>query len=231
MNNRVSRVRSVITDFDRTLTILFDQQETKAIGLDLEALYKSRGLPVHQFHGQNPYTLWPSMYRWMRLHAADIADSVNDEIVARLTEHEVRAAQRSRLLPGTKPALEWFKKSGIPVAIVSTNAVSAIRANLALNRVSNLVAAIVGRNSHKVSMDTMKPNPAPIYEALDLIGGGPAVIVGDSFSDIEAGKAAGIITIGVETGERPRTALMRAGADLVIHSFGVLPDLLKSRRI
>jgi phosphoglycolate phosphatase len=44
-------------------------------------------------------------------------------------------------------------------------------------------------------------------------------MVGDSAVDIEAGKAAGVITCGVLGGFRPQGELEAAGCDLIIHSL------------
>lgn len=69
------------------------------------------------------------------------------------------------------------------------------------------------------SVDEKKPSPKPILHVLETLSVGPdeAVIVGDSPYDIEAGKAAGIITIGATYGFRDRSFL--AEADYLINSF------------
>jgi pyrophosphatase PpaX len=66
-----------------------------------------------------------------------------------------------------------------------------------------------------------KPDPEPVLKALELLGSEPAdaAFVGDSPYDVEAGKAAGVFTIGVSWGKiHPDQRLRDAGADLVVHS-------------
>lgn len=69
-----------------------------------------------------------------------------------------------------------------------------------------------------------KPHPAMVNAALSETGVDPdhAVFVGDTVYDIQAGRAAGVFTIGVGWGYHAAENLERAGADAVIHSFADL---------
>jgi pyrophosphatase PpaX len=69
-----------------------------------------------------------------------------------------------------------------------------------------------------------KPHPEPVERALALLRSAPrdAMFVGDSPHDIEAGRAAGVYTVGVTWGACSRDEMARAGADLVIHEVGQL---------
>lgn len=71
-----------------------------------------------------------------------------------------------------------------------------------------------------------KPSPIPILHALSRLGVPPeaAVIVGDSNFDIEAGRAAGIMTVAAAWGYRPLVCLK--DADVVIRSMKELPAIL-----
>lgn len=71
-----------------------------------------------------------------------------------------------------------------------------------------------------------KPSPIPIFYALSKlnISNKESVIVGDSVFDIEAGKSAGIRTIGVTYGYRPAESLR--DADFLIASIDELKDVL-----
>lgn len=73
-----------------------------------------------------------------------------------------------------------------------------------------------------------KPSAAPVRYVLERLGVSPdeAVIVGDSPLDIEAGKRAGLKTIGVAYGYKGRGALKEARADYVIEEIGGLLPLL-----
>lgn len=57
-----------------------------------------------------------------------------------------------------------------------------------------------------------KPDPELLEEALEKVGGGRAVMVGDAVWDVEAANAQGIATIGVLSGGYGRQELLDAGA-------------------
>jgi pyrophosphatase PpaX len=63
-----------------------------------------------------------------------------------------------------------------------------------------------------------KPAPDPVLGALARMGALPdrACYVGDSPFDIESGRAAGVVTIGVTWGFFSRAALEAAGADAIV---------------
>jgi len=78
------------------------------------------------------------------------------------------------------------------------------------------------------SLDRKKPDPAPIYYALERLGLPPeeALIVGDSTTDIECGRRAGILTCAVTYGFRSREELTEAEPDFLIdHPKDLLPIL------
>lgn len=76
------------------------------------------------------------------------------------------------------------------------------------------------------SFEEKKPSAAPIRKILALVGAPAAasVIVGDGDTDINSGRAAGILTIGVTYGFRGRPPV--AHADIVIDSISALTEHL-----
>jgi len=66
------------------------------------------------------------------------------------------------------------------------------------------------------SVSERKPSPIPVLKAMEILSSSPeeTVMVGDSNIDIEAGKKAGVKTIGVAYGYRPIECLK--GADYII---------------
>ncbi len=69
---------------------------------------------------------------------------------------------------------------------------------------------------------TTKPAPDLIEAALDKVGGGPAVMVGDSVWDCRAAQAAGVPMLAVLTGGFSEAQLREAGAEQVFASVGDL---------
>jgi phosphoglycolate phosphatase len=73
-----------------------------------------------------------------------------------------------------------------------------------------------------------KPHPEGLLLCLERLGcaAGAAVYVGDSRHDVEAGRAAGMATIGVLTGAADSALLSAAGATRLAASHAALPGML-----
>lgn len=70
-----------------------------------------------------------------------------------------------------------------------------------------------------------KPEPRVLLEVVERIGGGPAVMVGDSAADIGAARAAGMPVL-LYTGGYADAALDPAGADAAFSDWRELPGLV-----
>jgi phosphoglycolate phosphatase len=75
------------------------------------------------------------------------------------------------------------------------------------------------------TLPTRKPDPAMLHEAIARAGGGPAAYVGDSMTDADTARAAGVPFVAVSFGftDWPVGAL---GADLMIDAFADLHGAL-----
>lgn len=71
-------------------------------------------------------------------------------------------------------------------------------------------------------VDATKPEPDLLHVALAMVGGTPAVMIGDSIWDCEAANRAGLPSVGVLTGGTGAGELVAAGAAAV---FDTLADL------
>ena len=74
-----------------------------------------------------------------------------------------------------------------------------------------------------------KPHPEPVLKTLEDYGckAEDALVVGDTWYDIEMGRQAGVRTCGVTYGNGTREELVDAGADFLIDDFGELVSILK----
>jgi len=73
-------------------------------------------------------------------------------------------------------------------------------------------------------VEQTKPAPDLVNSALEKIGGGPAVMVGDSVYDCEAAGNADVETIAVLTGGFSDSELLKAGARIVFASIAELRE-------
>jgi 2-phosphoglycolate phosphatase len=85
-----------------------------------------------------------------------------------------------------------------------------------------------------VSGDTTahsKPHPAPLLEGARLLGLDPATCwyVGDDLRDIEAGQAAGMVTVACAWGYCGATEPMTWGADFLLETPAQLLELLREQ--
>ncbi|HYJ83840.1 MAG TPA: phosphoglycolate phosphatase [Allosphingosinicella sp.] len=124
--------------------------------------------------------------------------------------------------PGIGEALAAIEAAGAAVA-VCTNKPEALTLKL--------LGALGwrGRFASVVGGDTLgvrKPDPAPLLEAVARAGGGRGVLVGDSITDADTARAAGLPFVAVSFGfsDRPVDAL---GADAVIGDYGQLAGALE----
>jgi pyrophosphatase PpaX len=78
-----------------------------------------------------------------------------------------------------------------------------------------------------------KPAPDPVLGALERLGAAPAgaCYVGDSPFDIESGRAAGVVTIGVTWGFFSRDALEAVGPDRIVETPGELVRACLGERV
>jgi phosphoglycolate phosphatase-like HAD superfamily hydrolase len=76
-------------------------------------------------------------------------------------------------------------------------------------------------------VDATKPDPDLVRTALERVGGGDAVVVGDSTWDCEAAGRAGLPAVGLLTGGFGEAELRGAGASDVFASLDALREGLE----
>jgi len=125
-------------------------------------------------------------------------------------------------IPGSIELLHDLHTRGFQLGIATSSG----RALPFLDRwgVRHLFSGIVGRED----VEIRKPHPEPIHKCLGHLGLDPreTVYIGDSPIDIQAGKAAGVYTIGVLTGTSPRDVLHLEGPDHILNTIAELHSLL-----
>lgn len=122
---------------------------------------------------------------------------------------------KTKLYPGVVDVLKHFKNKKLAVATNKPlNLTEKILDGLSI---SNCFKKIIGGDG----VQNKKPSPEAIEMILKdlMVLPKQAVFVGDSKIDIEAGKGAGVITIGAAYGFRGRHELEEAGADVVIEDI------------
>lgn len=138
-----------------------------------------------------------------------------------LDHYTAHIADRTRPFPGVEAALDDLARRGVALA-VCTNKLEGLAHELidALGW-HDRFAAIVGGDT----LPVRKPDPAPLFAAIDRAGGGPAAFVGDSITDTDTARAAAIPCVAVSFGfsDRPPDQL---GATVLIDHFDDLVPAL-----
>ena len=139
-----------------------------------------------------------------------------------LSDYEAHIADRSRPYPGVRATLTALRDSGHILAIATNKPQKLTEKLLRILDLVDLFAAVIGRDA----APRPKPDRAHLDHALAMSGDKPpAVMVGDSVTDLKAARAAGLPAILVPYGYTCEPA-HSLGADLVLAEFAALTDCL-----
>ena len=134
---------------------------------------------------------------------------------------------QTKLIPDAKETLEMISQKGIKLGIVTSTPSQSMKLKLhplVDSGINDLMEVIIAADD----APRKKPAPDPLFACSNILGILPerCMYVGDARTDIQAGKAAGMKTVGVLTGFDDHTALSRENPDAVIGSLADLMDIL-----
>lgn len=155
----------------------------------------------------------------MLIRRAVPADTPEDKIQECLGIFKIYYMHNSR--NNTKPydgidkLLKTLKKKGVKTAVLSNKFDKAVK-KLCGDYFFGLIDTAVGE-----SADTKpKPSPDGVFKIIEDLHSDikKCVLIGDSETDIETAKNAGIYSVGVLWGYRDEETLLKAGADELVDS-------------
>ena len=128
--------------------------------------------------------------------------------------------------PDMPKTLAKLKEKGIRLAVVSNKPHSLLEPLVPLYFGDDLFDYVLGGRENI----PLKPDPYAVNEVLSLCGISPkdAVFVGDTGIDMQAGKAAGVFSIGVLWGFREEKELLENGADVLISNTTELLNYIEA---
>jgi phosphoglycolate phosphatase len=140
----------------------------------------------------------------------------------RLVEWQVRT---TALYPGMRELLALLEKRRIPCAVVSNKPQDATAALIRHLLPDYPFVAVFGQRPDV----PRKPDPAGALEAAKLMNvpAGRTLYLGDTGTDMETGRHAGMATVGVLWGFRPARELVEAGAQALVAQPADVADLLR----
>ncbi len=126
--------------------------------------------------------------------------SLRRKVDAELISIELQATTGAVEAEAATSVIQWLRESGIKVGIVTRNNPQAVDRMLTQIPLPHDVLLT------RVDTPRVKPDPLHLHLALKLLNVSPerGVMVGDHVMDAQAGKAAGMRTLGILTPDRPR---------------------------
>ena len=143
-----------------------------------------------------------------------------DDLLARFLEIYEQSHGLTALYPGVLTALDDLARTGARLGVCTNKPIGPTRAVLGHFGLG-CFAAVVGGDSLPVK----KPDPAPLLHALDLLGGGPVIFVGDSEVDAETAQAARVPFLLFTEGYR-KTPVEAMTHQAAFADFADLPRLV-----
>ena len=151
-----------------------------------------------------------------------VAGAELERLFAALIDHYgAHLADESRPYPGVEAALDRFAGAGWRLAVLTNKPDPLARPILEALGLASRFAAIVGQGA----LPWLKPDRRTFTETVRLAGGAAerAVMVGDSQTDVETGRAAGVPVVAVTFGYTP-VPVASFGPDRLIDHFDELWD-------
>ncbi len=213
--------RAVLFDLDGTLA-----DTAEDLAAPVNAMRAERGLEPLPLASLRPFASMGArglIWRALGVSREDPAfGALRDEFLAR---YEKAMCVHTRLFPGMLEVLDEFERRGILWGVVSNKYERYVRPILAYLELGDRSVCAVGGDTTEFS----KPHPAPLLLGARLAGVEPSacVYVGDDLRDVEAGRAAQMVTVAVTygfSGDAHPPALW--GADFLIDAPGDLLALL-----
>ncbi|MEU1053017.1 HAD family hydrolase [Streptomyces sp. NPDC005876] len=225
LGRRTAGVRYVLWDFDGPICRLFAGHSAAGVADDLVDWLARRGLRGLLAEAErecaDPHAVLRAVDR--RRPGSDLVA----ELEERLTQQELRAARSAMPTAYADPLIRTWTAVGARLAVATNNSPRVVTAYLDGRGLLGCFAPHVYGRSRELSR--LKPDPHTLRRALDALGADPAaaLFIGDSPSDHEAARRAGVPFLGYARNGHKEKLLRDAGADTVVGSLEPLLGLLR----
>jgi len=197
---------SVVLDIDGTL-LDSTYHHTMAWSRALDGVL-GRHVPVHVIHR----AIGMGGDRIVARVAGEEAEREHgDDVRARWKEEYDAVIGNTVLLDGARALLDALQERGTDVVLASSSIPEHAQHALELLDAGRRADA----STTSEDAEESKPSPEILERALEKVGGGRALMLGDAVWDVQAALRLGIPTIGLLTGGTGRDELLAAGAALV----------------
>ena len=153
---------------------------------------------------------------------ADVEERLGDELRKRWEKLFDEVIDEIAAVDGAREFIADLKERGHRVVLATSSVEKHAEHFLDLLEARELADAWTTKDDVEAS----KPEPDLVHAALEKVGGGEAMMVGDTPWDVEAARKAGVRTICVRTGGFSEQELREAGAAAVFESVAELRERL-----
>ena len=128
------------------------------------------------------------------------------------------------LYPNTLKVLEELKKRGIAMAVATMKPRESTKEVLEKMGIADYFSLVLSADD----MQAPKPDPWSVYTCAKHVGVSPeqALMIGDSMTDVGAGKASGAVSVAVLGGYSDREKMLKSGTDYLVEEIGALLPIL-----
>ncbi|MEV6538352.1 HAD-IA family hydrolase [Streptomyces sp. NPDC051665] len=221
----ITRAHVVLWDFDGPICRLFAGHKAERVAGELVEWLEGRGL-----HGLLTETERQSLDPHVVLRAVDRRHPGSDlvtELEERLTQEEMRAAASAMPTAYADILIRTWTAVGSRLAIATNNSPRVVRTYLASRGLLPCFAPhVYGRTQN---LHRLKPDPHCLNRALSAMGAAPAaaLMIGDSPTDCDAAREAGVPFLGYARNARKAKLLREGGAEHVVDSLEPLLLMLR----
>lgn len=185
----LSTTEALLLDFDGPICSVFAGFPASVVADQLRDVLTQGGhdLPEDVRESADPFDVL--------FYAVKLGANEARFLEATFRAHEVEAVQSAQPTPGAHDLITSWRTTNRPLAVVSNNSVAAVETYLNIHNLRRAVTLISARANADISL--LKPSPYLVTNATQQLNTAPFVcaFVGDSLTDVEAAKAAGVRSI------------------------------------
>jgi HAD superfamily hydrolase (TIGR01509 family) len=206
----LASTKDVLLDFDGPICSVFSGYTNAAV---TEELRTRLGLVLAP-QTNDPFDILK--------HAAESGPDIAESAEAELTRLELLAVKTAAPTPGAADVIRAFSAAGRRIVVVSNNSAAAVDAYARQHDLERFLTGISARTSSDPQL--LKPSPHLVLEAVALLDAEPGrcLMIGDSPSDLEAARLAGVPSVGYanKLGKAERLASVKS--DVIIRHISEL---------
>lgn len=159
----------------------------------------------------------------MEASGAPAADADIPPLIEIFLQHyRAHIADGTRLFDGVAATLAALKAGGARLGVLTNKPQDLTDLLLPQLGLDGIFAAVYGAGRKPYT----KPDPRIFHDVVQDCGGGPAIMIGDSITDLQTARAAGVPVILMRYGYTPVPA-DQLGADAVLDDFAQLPNAIR----